>query len=169
MTDERETAAMAIKFIYRRSGRDTMTREEIVLSISANQKWLSPEEAADFLKACLGKGLVKESSDGEISMSSDVADIDLPALAFNPDIEQMKGWARKRDLFQSTVDMVVGQTKMKKKEVIADANRIKGRLNVDIKVALLIVAMKRGLDVSGLADEIERDLVERRINEEKSS
>ena len=168
MTEQRETAAMAIKFIYQRSGRDVMSREEIVLSLSADQKWLSPEEARHFLENCIGKGLITESSDG-LSPTEAVTDIDMPKLAFIPDVEQMKGWAKKRDLFQSTVDMIVSQTKMKKKEVMADANRIKGRLNVDIKVALLIVAMKRGLDVSGLADEIEQDLIERRINEKKNS
>ncbi len=168
MTEQRETAAMALKFIYQRSGRDTMSREEIVLSISADQKWLSPEEARHFLDNCISKGLIRQSSDGLLP-TEEVMESPLPKLAFNPDRERMKEWARKRDLLQSTIDMIVSQTKMKKKEVIAEANRIKGHLNVDIKVALLIVAMKRSLDVSGLVDEIERDLIERRINEEKNS
>ncbi len=168
MTEQRETAAMAIKFIYQRSGKDVMSREEIVLSLSADQKWLSPDQARHFLENCIGRGLIRQSSEG-LSLSEEVMDIDMPKLAFIPDEEQIKGWAKKRDLFQSTVDMIVSRTGMEKKEVIADANRMKGRLNVDIKVALLIVAMKCGLDVSGLVDEIEQDLIERRINEKKNS
>jgi len=170
MTEQRETAAMAVKFIYRKKGKDVLTGEEIVLSLSTDQSWLSPEEAKNFLKNCIGRGLLKleKESDG-ISPTQEVTDAVLPKLAFSPDIKHMQEWAKKQDLFQLTLGKIVSLTGMEKKQVIAEANVIQKRLNIDVKVAMLMVAIKHGLDVSDIVGDIEQDLIERRINEEENS
>jgi len=167
MSDERETAAMVIKFVFDRKGKDVMTREEIVLSLSADQSWLSPEEAKGFVRNSIGSGLIRQSGEG-FAPTQEVLEASLP-MAFNPDADRMRGWAKKRDLFQETLDSVVRSTGLEKKKIISEANRIKARLNIDVKVALLMVAMKHGVDVSEMAEEVERDLVARRIDEEENS
>lgn len=168
MSEERETAALVMKFIFQKSGKDVMTREEILISLSAEQAWLSPEEAKGFLRNSIGRGLIRHSPDG-LTPSQEVKDAPISGLVFNPDRNHMVQWSKKQDLFQKTLNEIINSTGMEKKKIIAEANKIAHRLNVDAKVALLMVGMRHGIDVSGMADEIEQDLIERRIDEEEKS
>lgn len=166
---EREMVAKAIKFVYEKSGSDSMERNDFIQSISTDQHWLSPEDAANFLDNSIRRGLIYESQDGLLSPSEEVMAAPLPPLAFTPDEDSLKEWARRSDSLQSALSAVMEQTGMTKRDIMAEANRIKTRLNVDIRVAILIVGMRQGLDVSALADEVEQDLIERRINEEENA
>lgn|GEM_PF-2380462 len=164
---EREVAAKVIKFVYEKSGSDSIERNDFIQSISTDQKWLSPEDAKKFLDNSIRRGLIYESRDGLLSPSEEVMVATLPALAFTPDEESMKEWAKKLESFDLALSAVMEQTNMAKKDIIAEANSIKDKLNVDVRVAILIVGLRNGMDVSALADEVEQDLVERRINEEE--
>lgn len=45
--------------------------------------------------------------------------------------------------------------------IIAEVGRTREDLNVDTVVAALILAYERGADITGLVDEVDRDLVRR--------
>ncbi|MDO5852795.1 MAG: DUF2240 family protein [Thermoplasmata archaeon] len=152
MTGDLELCAAAF---FRTVGKDVATTDEFVMEVSLGQKWMSPSEAKDLLKALVSAGVL-EQRDGYLRPKADLSGIDVP-LAYRPPKDLAK--APKKDvpapspkqddgdMFPKLMDVAAGAG-VQRREFIQECNRIQKRLDVDICAAALIVLRDSGVDIS---------------------
>lgn len=155
MTDE---LAVCVAAYFRSIGKDVTTSEEFVMTASLKMKWMSPSDAKSLLAHLVSHNLVT-NKDGFIRPNGDVSSIDVP-MAYRPSAElvsRIHGVApaprvsetknsNDADVFQELKEMATGSG-MVIGEFVKSCNTIQKRLNIDIRVAALIVLRDKGLDV----------------------
>jgi hypothetical protein len=162
MTDE---LAVCVAAYFRSIGKDVTTSEEFVMTASLKMKWMSPSDAKSLLAHLVSRNLVT-SKDGFIRPNGDVSSIDVP-MAYRPSAElvaRVHGGApapqvaeskvsKDADVFQELKEMATGSG-MVIGEFVKNCNTIQKRLNIDIRVAALIVLRDKGLDVGKYVERV---------------
>lgn len=161
MADE---LAVCVAAFFRSIGKDVTTAEEFVMVSSLELKWMSPSDAKVLLSMLTSAGMVTQK-DGYVRPNGDITAIDVP-LAYRPSndvlarIKLGKGQSgqvpskkpirqapKEKDLFHilrdAAVDNGIGGG-----DFVKNCNAIQKKLNVDIKVAALIVLRDNGVDIT---------------------
>ena len=146
---------MAAAAFFRNRGKNVVTDNEFIMTVSMDLRWMMPGEAENLLMLLSDHGHVKK--DGEyVRPMFDVHATDVP-LGFKPNADILKKARPKRapdgDLLAELMG-IAESSGMKKKDFIVSVNAIQKRINVDIEVAALIMLRERGTDISGYADAV---------------
>ena len=165
MADELATCVAAF---FRSIGKEVTTTEEFVMVASLELKWMSPSDAKVLLSMLTSSGIVTVK-DGYVRPNGDVSAIDVP-LAYRPSADVLaRVKAGKGQSGQIPVQKPVRQKPAEKDmfHVLRDAavangigggdfvkrsNAIQKRLNIDIRVAALIVLRDDGIDIKGFTE-----------------
>jgi hypothetical protein len=148
----------AVSFLYQRKGTDTISEKDLVLSVSMDLGWFSPEEAKQLLDICLELKLLKKTNRG-LSPTFNYHDIAVPIdLIPNKNILKLES---QEPLLLSIVRSIENKTQQKRSNIMAEVNKKQVSLNVEIEVAAIIVAKKYEIDVSGFLREAEAEIYKR--------
>jgi hypothetical protein len=71
-----------LSFIYKRSGKDSLSSTEIYLPLSIELSWFSTNEAKQFLQHCIDHELLKQTPNG-LQPTFDITKIKIP-IGFTP-------------------------------------------------------------------------------------
>ena len=144
---------MATAVFFRNRGKNVVTDNEFVMTVSMNLRWMMPGEAENLLILLSDHGHVKK--DGEyIRPTFDVHATDVP-LGFKPSADILKRARPKRAPDGDMLTELMGiaeSSGIKKKDFIVSVNAIQKRINVDIEIAALIMLREKGTDISGYPD-----------------
>jgi len=150
----------AVAMLFRQKGKKSMTEKEFLFGASIDLHWFPYPVAQKMLDAAKAAELVKEDN-GLVRPSFDVSQVDVP-VGFHPDKKMLEiAPARGEEgLFPSLLKQAESSG-IRRRDFIAQCNRIQDHMDVDIEVASLLVLRDRGMDVTALLDEAERLVRER--------
>lgn len=167
MADELATCVAAF---FRSIGKEVTTAEEFVMVSSLELKWMTPSDAKVLLSILTSAGMVTQK-DGYVRPNGDVSVIDVP-LAYRPSqdvlgrVKAARGQtgqnaapkpvrkkSDEKDLFRDLRDKAVANG-MSGGDFVKNSNTVQKKLNVDIKVAALIVLRDMGIDITELTNDV---------------
>lgn len=148
----------SLAYLYQRKGKDVLSEKELILSISMDLGWFSPDEAKQLINVCLELRLLSRTDSG-LKPSFDYKDFSLP-IDFTPskNILQVES---QEPLLLSIVRSIHEKTKLEKKDIIAEINKKQDALDVEIEVAAILVTRRYEVDISGFLREAEQEIFKR--------
>jgi hypothetical protein len=148
----------AISYLYQRKGTDILTEKEVILSVSMDLGWFSPDEARKLLDISLELKLLKKTEHG-LKPTFDHNKFTVPIdLKPSKNILQLES---QEPLLFSIVRSIEESTDQKRNIIMAEINKKQVALNVEIEVAAIIVAKKYDIDISGYLREAEMEIFSR--------
>jgi len=148
-----------LALLFRRKGKNILTEKELVFSASMDYRWFTPKEAQRLLELGIKRGLLTKT-DGLVKPNFDYKRIDIPA-SYRPTQNTLIDEPGDVSLFSRILDAISAASKWKKREIVARINKIQERLEVDIEVAALALALDVGAKVDDLADAVRAEVLGR--------
>ena len=148
-----------LALLFRRKGKNILTEKELVFSASMDYRWFTPKEAQRLLELGIKRGLLTKT-DGLVKPNFDYKRIDIPA-SYRPSQNTLMDEPGDVSLFSRILDTISAASKWKKREIVARINKIQERLEVDIEVAALALALDVGAKVDDLADAVRAEVLGR--------
>lgn len=130
---------------FKRKGKDALKESEIVMALSFDLKWFTPEQAKKVVQEAEKTGLLKREGD-IIRPAFELSSVE-PPQGFKPDEE--------RSLFDRIIERITAETGMDKRKVIALINKKQDELSklVEIEVSAILVALEHGVVMDNFIDE----------------
>ena len=160
MSDEMDTCAAAY---FRGKGKDVATKDEFVMDISLDMKWMQPSDAKLLLVKLTENGSV-EQKDGYVRPAERLSSIDVP-MAYRPPADLISAMHSKsqspketpvqsgKDPFQAMMD-VAASNGIQRRDFIQNCNKIQKKLDIEVAVAALIVLRDAGVDIGPHLDAV---------------
>lgn len=155
-----------IAYIFRRREKEKMGEREILNSMSLDLRWFSPVDAKKCLKNAVEMGFLKK--DGEYYYPTfNIDAVEIP-MDFKPSEKVLDKMhiSKRKDIFAEIINEICIKKDVERRKVIANINRKKADLNLDVEVVALIVAKEMGIDPSKFFDDVE-NIILYRMREEK--
>ena len=137
---------------FKKRDKRSLKISDFVFALSLDLKWGPPEKVRALLQEAADEGLVRIEGD-YVHAAFDDSQAEV-AVGFKPQKEE--------DLFEKALRLVISTTGMGRKEVISMVNErqdsLMGLVNLD--AVALLVAKEVGAEVTDLAGEAYRNLIE---------
>jgi hypothetical protein len=132
---------------FKRKGKDALKESEIVMALSFDLKWFTPEQAKKVVQEAEKTGLIKREGD-IIRPAFELSSVE-PPQGFKPDVLE------ERSLFDRIIESITVETGMDKRRVIALVNKKQDELSklVEIEVSAILVALEHGIVMDNFIDE----------------
>jgi len=159
MTTTERDLRIAIAHIFKNAGKASIPESEMALNLSHGLRWFKPKEAERFILKAIEIGILeRKKGTGELSPTFDPATVDVP-MDFKLDetaLEDEPG--------PTIFDQIVSQTSvvsgLDRSQVISKINAKREQLDVDIRVAAILLAGECGVQVDRFLDDLEAKVVE---------
>ncbi|MDR3205650.1 MAG: DUF2240 family protein [Candidatus Methanoplasma sp.] len=154
MADEIIVCAAAF-FLSR--GKDVVAAKEFVMGVSLDLRWMSVKDAERLSSVLVDKGVLKRSGD-LLKPSGDLSSVDVPA-AYRPSAALLESLhaepapAEADDILGDLVGAAVSAGANKGK-FIAECNRTRKRLGINMETAALVHLRDLGVDVGVFVDRV---------------
>jgi len=135
----------AVAAPFRQRGVERLSESEVVVALSLDRGWFSPDQAKRLIDVAAGEGLLERVDDG-VRVTFDPADLALPEK-FEPE----EGVLQQRSTFEQLLDRIV-EDGTDKQTAVAEINKLQADLAITIEAAAALYARRNGVDVGGLAD-----------------
>ncbi len=143
----------AVAAPFRDRGADRLTESELVVALSLDRSWFSPDQAERSVALAVSEGLLERTDGGDrLRPTFDAADVELPE-EFEPDDAVLT----RRSTFERLLDSIV-EAGIKKQTAVAEINELQGELGVTIEAAGALYARRRGVEVGELAAQAREEL-----------
>jgi hypothetical protein len=145
--------------VFKNAGKVTMAESEVALMLSHGLRWLKPKDAERFMQKSLEIGLLeRKGGGGELSPTFDASSVEVP-LDFKLDEKAIDV-----DIGPTLFDQIISRTSvvsgLDRSQVISKINAKKERLDIDIRVAAILLAGEYGVSVDRFLDEAEAKVIE---------
>jgi hypothetical protein len=144
---------VAVAAPFRQRGVDRLGEGEFVVALSLDRDWFSPDQAKRLIDVAVGRGLL-DRDDGDVVPTFDTGSVTVPE-GFVPD----ESLLREQSTFEQILDALV-DAGIEKQTAVAEANRRQQSHGVTLETAAVLYAHSEGVDVSGVAAQVRRELVE---------
>lgn len=141
--------ALAVPF--RQKGKRRLGEGEIVVALSLDRSWFSPDQAKRLVSISTGRGLLEEV-DGDYEPTFDPGSVTVPE-GFTPD----ESILREQSTFERALDRLVDGG-MEKQAAVAATNRKQRDLDVTIETAAVLVAREHGIELPEIAEAVVDEL-----------
>lgn len=148
-----------IAVLFKRLGKNVITKKEFVFSASIDFRWFSPGEAESLLNIALNKGLLTTTED-YLKPTFNIAEVEAP-LSFKPTKEVLIGKKEELSVFAQILKAMADSSKLGRRDLVARINKVQERLGVDIEVAALLVARDLNVDVTPYIDPVTKEVLGR--------
>jgi hypothetical protein len=138
-------------YLKRSTGKFDFSESEVLNVLSIRTRFLTPEEVKEFLKIAVENRCLNMDND-RYTITCSINGIDL-SLDYKPDFQAIKNEGRPDDVFGEIVKYITENTKLTKREVVAEINKIRERNPfISVETASLIVAKFSGLSIEKFLD-----------------
>jgi len=141
----------AVAAPFRQRGVEQMSESELVVALSLDRDWFSPDQAKQLIDAGAGEGLLERTGE-DVRVTFDLTEVSVPE-EFEPD----ESVIQQRSTFQQLLERIV-EDGADKQTAVAEINQLQAKLGVTIEAAASLYARRRGIEVSRLAERATRDL-----------
>ncbi|MHC1624528.1 MAG: DUF2240 family protein [Methermicoccaceae archaeon] len=141
-----DDARYVIASLFRQAGQEEMSKGDMVLALSIDLQWCTPEKAKEFIENTVQMGLLKDDND-TLSPEFDISQIEIP-IGYTPDEKAFMA----PDLFERV--LVRLERKLSRQQAIAKINALQERFSLlDADVVALILAKQMGIAIDDLIEE----------------
>jgi len=141
----------AVAAPFNQRGVESMSESELVVALSLDRDWFSPDQAKRLIDVGAGEGLLERNGD-DVTVTFDPAEIRLPE-EFEPDESVLQ----QRSTFEQLLERVV-DSGVEKQTAVAEINQIQADLAVSIEAAAALYARQNGIEVPELAGRARSEL-----------
>lgn len=145
--------AVAAPFVQH--GTDRLQENTVVVALSLDRDWFSPDQAKRLIDVATREGLVTRE-DGDLVAAFDPTAVTIPE-EFVPDEDLL----RERSAFERVLDALVAED-VEKQEAVGAINGLQGELGLTIEAAAVVYARREGIDVDDLVPVARSALIEER-------
>ena len=153
MPDELEVCLAAL---FLNKGKDVLTAKEFTMYVSLDLRWMQTKDADSLLRTLIGKGLMSRTGD-YLRPLFDTSAIDVP-VAYRPSdalIKSLKAApepvAKKSNASPDVLQQLIAKaidSGMGKDTFISECNKLSKKMDIDMKVAGLMILRERGVDIA---------------------
>jgi hypothetical protein len=139
-------------YLFQRSGKDVISEKDLVLSISMDLGWFSPDEAKQLIDVGIELKLLRREDHG-LKPCFNYRALSIP-IDFTPtkNILQLDS---QEPLLLLIVRSIDEKTALGRNNIMSEINKKQNLLDVEIEVAAILVAKKYEIDISGFIKEAE--------------
>jgi hypothetical protein len=148
----------ALVYLFQRKGKDILSEKELILSVSIDLGWFTPDEAKRLVDICLELKLLSEVDTG-LTPNFDYKSYLIP-IDFTPSKNILQMEAQEPLLF-SILRHIDSKTGLGRSNIMSEINKKQDALDVEIEVAAILVAKKYEIDISGFLREAESEIFRR--------
>ena len=130
----------AIAAPFREEGSREMGESALVVALSLDRDWFSPDQAKRLVDVAASEGLIQRT-DGQVTAQFDPQETTVPE-GFRPD----ESILRARSTFERVLDTLV-EAGEEKQTAVAAVNGLQSDLGVTIETAAVLYAHRQGIDV----------------------
>ncbi|WP_134670101.1 DUF2240 family protein [Halorussus marinus] len=141
----------AVAAPFKQKGRERLPESELVVALSLDRDWFSPDQAERLVDVATGQGLLDRRDDGVVA-GFDPSAVEIPD-GFVPDESVLQ----EQSTFERLLDQVVAAG-TEKQTAVAEINELQGDLGVTIEAAAVVYARRRGVDVREAAADAREEL-----------
>jgi len=149
-----------IAFLYNRSGKEEMSAQELRLAMSMDLRWFSPKEAEEIVDTFQNKRLLVRKGGGSLRPAFNYRKLTLER-DFRPSKAELLGGGDDEPLFIRMVGHITDKADEEKRNVIALVNRKAGEMKIEVEAAAMLVGDELRVDMTPLADEALKAIVEK--------
>jgi hypothetical protein len=142
---------VAVAAPFKREGVERLAENEVVVDLSLDRDWFTPDQARRLVDVAVGRGLLRRDGD-DLVATFDRTTVDLPE-AFTPD----ESLLAERSPFEVVLDAAV-EAGTDKQAAVAAINALQSDLGVDVAAAAVVYARREGLPVDPAASLAAEDL-----------
>ncbi|WP_049969819.1 DUF2240 family protein [Haladaptatus cibarius] len=142
---------IAVAAPFQQNGRERMRESEFVVALSLDRDWFSPDQAKRLVDVASGQGLLSHE-DETLVAEFDPATIEIPD-EFQPD----ESLLQEQSTFEKVLDKLVAHGTTKQ-TAVAEINELQQEAGISVEAAAIVYARRKGIDVSGEAEEALEDL-----------
>lgn len=141
----------AIAVPFRTEGTDRLQESEVVVALSLDRGWFSPDGAKQLIETAATEGLVSRD-DGAIVPAFDPDDVSIPD-GFEPDDSVLEATSTFERILATLVEADI-----EKQRAVAACNQLQSDLGITLEAAALLYAKRQEVDVAQLARRAQADL-----------
>ncbi len=145
-----------LSFVFNRSGKTSLKKSEIFLTLSIELGWFSAKDAKNFVEKSIDKELLVKK--GELfSLNFDNNNIEIP-VGFKPKTTNAleKEFSQKeQNLLDKILIVISKNTSKTKDEILAEVENISNQKNILQEVAAIYLLKKYDINMSEFLNEIE--------------
>jgi hypothetical protein len=135
----------AVAAPFRTRGRRRLPESDVVVALSLDRDWFTPDQAKRLVDVAEGEGLLARE-DGDLAVQFDPECVEVPD-GFVPD----ESILQERDTFRRVLDALI-DAGIDKQEAVAAINALQSDLGVTVETAAVLHARRQGLDVTAAAE-----------------
>ncbi len=136
---------------FRTEGADRLQESEVVVALSLDRGWFSPDGAKQLIETAVTEGLVSRD-DGAIVPTFDPDDVSIPD-GFEPDESVLEATSTFERILATLVEADI-----EKQRAVAACNQLQSELAITLEAAALLYAKRQGLEVAQLASRAQAEL-----------
>ena len=153
---------IVIAFLFKRSGKEEMSKSELYLPLSMNLNWFNPNDAKELINSAIKQDLLIEK-EGFLKPSFNYKEITVP-IGFRPSdailkedkIEKKMQEKEKTDILKTIVKRIVKKSNSNENDIIEKIKNISDEKNITNEVAALMLSIEYDVDVKDCFDEIKK-------------
>lgn len=153
-----EELRRSLAYLFQRKGKNVLSEKELIMSVSMDLGWFSPDDAKRLIDVGLELKLLTKGSEG-LSPTFEYEALTIP-IDFSPTRNILEVESQE-PLLLAIVRNIQDKTNQDKTGVMAEINKKQNTLKVDIEVAAILVAKKYDVDISGFLREVESEIFKR--------
>jgi hypothetical protein len=150
-----EELIKALSYLFQREGKDVLFEKELVLSVSMDLGWFSPDEAKQLINVGIELKLLSQEDNG-FKPCFDYKTLSLP-IDFIPSKKILQVESQE-PLLLSIVRTIEKKTGLGRSKIMAEINKKQNLLDLEIEVAAILVAKKYDVDIFGFLREAEANI-----------
>lgn len=131
---------LAVAVPFRQQGRDRLAESELIVALSLDQGWFSPDQAKRLVDVAAGEGLLVRE-EGDLVPAFDPEAVEVPE-GFVPD----ESLLQERSTFEQVLDALT-TAGHGKHDAVAGINCYQHSLAVTVEAAAVLYAHRHGVDV----------------------
>jgi len=148
-----------IAFLFKRSGKKTMTFPEIYLTLSMDLNWYTPEGAKKFVNTAIQQQLLTKKDD-MIRPSFDIKNIQIP-VGFQPsktiftEEKNKKSVEEETSVLEQIITHIKEKTSLDKQEIIDKIKELEKEKNITPEVASILIGKENNVSLEMFYKKIE--------------
>ncbi len=153
-----------ITFLYKRSGKQKLTKQELLIPLCLDLNWFKRPDGQRFLTYVQQKNLLKQNKDNTYSPTFNIEEVTIPT-GFHPTTKTYTSASEttaspKPDLFTTIVRTISTALKTSEKQIQNDIHAIADEKHITPEVAAAYYAKIQGIDLSAISQQIHAALTQ---------
>jgi len=154
-------AEMIITYLFKRSGKKSISYSEFYLTLSMELNWFTPDKAKKFVDFAIENNLLLKNED-IVNANFDISKVKIP-LGYSPSgdlfVVEKEESKLEKNVLEDIVDDLVKIIQKGKNEILKEISDVESEKNITKELAALLLCKKYNVDFDKYILDIENLLI----------